>query len=215
MSSIYGHTSFEFMMKILVCACVLSHFFVTLWTVACQAPLSMGFSRQEYWSGLSRPPLGDLANPGIEPCLLLLMYWLAGSLPLMPHRKITYLCSRELIWRSMPYHSFLSYAFIVVFMHRFFLFVNVNTQIACMCAKSLQLCPTLCDPTDCSLPGSSVHGFSRQEYWSGLPCPPPGNLPDSRIKPESPEAPALQVDSLPWSHEGSSVHRLCYSKWRG
>ena len=37
--------------------------FVTLWTIACQAPLSMGFSRQEYWSGLSCPPPGDLPDP--------------------------------------------------------------------------------------------------------------------------------------------------------
>ena len=42
-------------------------FFVTLWAVACQAPLSMGFSRQEYWRGLSWPPPGDLPNPKIEP----------------------------------------------------------------------------------------------------------------------------------------------------
>ena len=41
--------------------------FVTSWTVAHQAPLSMGFSRQEYWSGLPFPSLGDLPNPGIEP----------------------------------------------------------------------------------------------------------------------------------------------------
>ena len=52
--------------------CVLSHFnhiqlFVTLWTVALQAPMSMGFSRQEYWSGLPRPPPGDLPDPGTEP----------------------------------------------------------------------------------------------------------------------------------------------------
>ena len=40
--------------------------FVTLWTVAPQAPLSMGFSRQEYWIGLPCPPLGDLPHPGIE-----------------------------------------------------------------------------------------------------------------------------------------------------
>ena len=40
---------------------------MTLWTVARQAPLSMGFSRQEYWSGLPYPPPGDLPNPGIEP----------------------------------------------------------------------------------------------------------------------------------------------------
>ena len=45
----------------------LSQLFVTLWTVACQAPLSMGFSRQEYWSGLPCSPLGGFPNPGIEP----------------------------------------------------------------------------------------------------------------------------------------------------
>ena len=44
--------------------------FVTLWTVACQAPLSMGFSRQEYWSGLPCPFPGDLPNPGIKPVSL-------------------------------------------------------------------------------------------------------------------------------------------------
>ena len=41
--------------------------FVTLWTVAHQAPLSMGFSRQEYWSELPSPPAEDLPNPGTEP----------------------------------------------------------------------------------------------------------------------------------------------------
>ena len=40
--------------------------FVTPWTVACQALLSMGFSMQEYWSGLPRPPQGDLPHPGIS-----------------------------------------------------------------------------------------------------------------------------------------------------
>ena len=52
--------------------CVLSHLsrvqlFATLWTVAHQAPRSMGFSRQEYWSGLPCPPPGDLPDPQIEP----------------------------------------------------------------------------------------------------------------------------------------------------
>ena len=46
---------------------VLSNSFVTPWTVAHQAPLSMGFSRQEYWSGLPCPPPANLPNPGIEP----------------------------------------------------------------------------------------------------------------------------------------------------
>ena len=42
--------------------------------------------------------------------------------------------------------------------------------------------------------------FSRQEYWSGLPCPPPGNLSDPGIEPTSP---AMQADSLPLRHQGS------------
>ena len=45
--------------------------FDTLWTVAHQAPLSMKFSRQEYWSGLPFPPPGDLPDPGIEPASLI------------------------------------------------------------------------------------------------------------------------------------------------
>ena len=44
--------------------------FVALWTVAHQVPLPMGFSRQEYWSGLPCPPPGGLPNPGIEPASL-------------------------------------------------------------------------------------------------------------------------------------------------
>ena len=46
---------------------VLSHLCVTPWTIACPAPLSMGFPRQEYWSGLPFPPPGNLPNPGIKP----------------------------------------------------------------------------------------------------------------------------------------------------
>ena len=55
-----------------IIVCVLSRFtcvqvFATLWTVAQQAPLSMGLSRQEYWSGLPCRPPGDLSHPGTEP----------------------------------------------------------------------------------------------------------------------------------------------------
>ena len=45
--------------------------FSTLWTVACQAPLYMGFSRQEYWSGLPFPPPGHHHDPGIKPTSLM------------------------------------------------------------------------------------------------------------------------------------------------
>ena len=54
--------------------CMLSHccaqLFVAPWTIACQAPLSMGFSRQEYWGGLPFPTPGDLPDSGIEPTSL-------------------------------------------------------------------------------------------------------------------------------------------------
>ena len=48
---------------------------------------------------------------------------------------------------------------------------KMKIMAAAAAAKSLQSCPTLCNPTDGSPPGSSILGFSRQEYWSGLPYP--------------------------------------------
>ena len=53
----------------------------------------------------------------------------------------------------------------------------------CLVAKS---CPSLLQPMDYSLPGSFVHGISQQEYWSGLPFSPPGDLPGPGIEPVSP-----------------------------
>ena len=50
--------------------------------------------------------------------------------------------------------------------------INIHCH-ACLVTQS---CPSLCDPMDCSLLGSFVHGFPRQEYWSGLQFPPPGDL---------------------------------------
>ena len=60
---------------------------VAQWTVACQAPLSMEFSSQEYWSQLPFPPRGDLPNPGTEPVSCVL-HWQTDSLPLAPPRKL-------------------------------------------------------------------------------------------------------------------------------
>ena len=67
--------------------CMLSHFscvwiFVTLWAKPSQTLLSIGFSRQEYWSGLPYPPPGILLTQGSNPHLLCLLHWQMGSLPL-------------------------------------------------------------------------------------------------------------------------------------
>ena len=56
-------------------------------------------------------------------------------------------------------------------------------------------------------------GFLRQEYWDGLPFPPPGDLPDTGIKPESPASPALQADSLLLSHRGSPQTDHTHTLW--
>ena len=61
--------------------------FVTLWAVACQAPLSMGFSRERYSSGLPCPSPGVFLTQGWNLCLLCLLHWQAGSLPLVPPGK--------------------------------------------------------------------------------------------------------------------------------
>ena len=86
--------SFHLPVTLWVCVYALSRFslvrlFATPWTIAYQAPLSMGFVQKEYWSGLLCPPPGDLPNPGIKPASplspelqvdsLLLSHW--GSLP--------------------------------------------------------------------------------------------------------------------------------------
>ena len=52
-------------------------------------------------------------------------------------------------------------------------------------------------------------GFSKQEYWSGLPFPPPRDLPNPGIEPASPACPALQADSLPLSHQGIPISFIC------
>ena len=129
-----------------------------------QVLLSMGFSRQEYWS-LSFPPPGDLPNPGIKFLSLSLQ---VDSLPL------------ELSGESQLLNS---------------LFLKINYLSSLSVCLATQSCPTLCDPLNCSPQGSSGSwGFSRQEYWSVLPWPLPGDLPKSRIKCTSPK---LQADSLP------------------
>ena len=72
--------------------CVLSHFirvqlFATLWIISHQAPLSMGFCRQEYWSGSPCPFPEDLPDPGIEPTFLMSPALAGSSSPLVPPGK--------------------------------------------------------------------------------------------------------------------------------
>ena len=85
--------------------------------------------------------------------------------------------------------------------HRAGHFICIQS-VMCLVAQS---CPTLCDPVDCRLQPARFlcpQGFSRQDYWSGLPYPPPGDFPNPGIKPRSP---ASQADSLPSELSGKSI----------
>ena len=68
---------------------------------------------------------------------------------------------------------------------------NIANNPICMCTKVLQSCPTFCNPMDYSPQAPLSMGLSKQEYWSGLPCPPPGDIPDPGIEPLSQASPAL------------------------
>ena len=72
-------------------------------------------------------------------------------------------------------------------------------------AKSLQLCPTLFNPTDCSPPGSSLHGISQARILEWLLFPSPGGLPNRRIKPTSLMSPILVPPEKP---KGSALTSL-------
>ena len=71
--------------------------------------------------------------------------------------------------------------------------LTIEVMNACVYSSVTQSCATLHDLMYYSLPGSSVLGFHRQEYWSGLPFPPPRDLPHPGIEPKSPVSPALAV----------------------
>ena len=80
----------------------------------------------------------------------------------------------------------------------------------CVYAQLLQSC-LFATPWTMAHEASLSIGFSWQEYWSGLPCPPPGDLPDPRIEPTSPVSPTVQVDSLPLSHQRSKYIQIVHT----
>ena len=144
--------------------------FATPWTVVYKAPLSMEFTRQEYWSGLSFPSPGDLPDPRIEPRSPALC---ADALPSEPPGKPIYADDPTLMAESEEQLKSLLMKVKVTSLSRARLFATLWTVVY-------------------KVPLSME--FSRQEYWSGLPFPSPGDLPDPGIKPRSP---ALQADALP------------------
>ena len=154
------------MYRYYVCACVPSFFshvqlFATQWTIAHQAPLSKGFSRQEHQSELPWSPPGDLSDPGIEPASLHLLHWQAGSSSLVPPGRAVQLL---LILKPVGGKGILQGISANV------QYIQEFHKLKYICESEVtQLCPTLCDPMDCSLPGFSLHRIF-QAKCSGVGC---------------------------------------------
>ena len=173
--------------------------FATLWTVPHQVPLSMGSSRQEYWSGLPCPP-GDQPDPGIKPRLLHL-HWQVDSLPLAPPGKpkkvlvaqSCYLLCRvrlfETPW-SVAHQAPLSMEFSRQEYCSRSPFPFPKQEHACMLSHFSQA-GLFATRWTIAHQASLPMGFSRQENWSGLPCLPPGDLPDLVVELSSLMFPAL------------------------
>ena len=132
-------------------------FFVTPWTVVCQAPLSVKFFKQEYWSGLPFPPPGNPPKPGIETSSPMSSGLAGGFFITAPPGKPKYL----LIFTEIP---FFSSTYLTG------LFFHVRYYWASAAAKSLQLCLTLCDPIDGSPWGYPVPGIlqARTLEWVAI-----------------------------------------------
>ena len=137
----------------------------TPWTIARQAPLSMGFSRQKYWSGLPCPPPGDLLHPGIEPRSPASQ---VNSLLSEPRNVIGVNLFKDHFpsWATLICHLGVTKAYRWIFLKKL---ISYSFEVYAA-AKSLQSCPTLCYPIDCSPPGSPIPGIlqTRTLEWVAI-----------------------------------------------
>ena len=150
-------------MRVCVCAQSLScvQLFEILWSIVCQAPLSMGFSRQECWSRLPCPLLGHLPDPRMEPAVAAkslqscptLCEPIDGSPPSSPIPGI--LQARTLEWVAISFS---------------------NASKWKVKVKSLSCVRLFETPQTAAYQAPPSMGFSRQENWSGVPLPSPRNL---------------------------------------
>ena len=148
-------------------------------TIACHAPLSMRFSRQEYSSGLPFPPPGDLPGPGIEPRSPVLQ---ADSLllshqgspiivyfPCLTQNEIRLFSCVSLLIAMLSQPGEFSYTLTTLGLRK-----NFNCQCTYMLLLSRFSRVRLCATSKMAAHQAPLSlGFSRQEHWNGLPFPPP------------------------------------------
>ena len=168
---------------------MLNHFshvrlFATLWTLALQALPSMGFCRQDYWSGLPRPLPGDLPDPGIEPASLMSLALADGffttSATWEAHMRLLLLLLLQLsrfshvrlcAWTA-AHQALPSLGFSRQEHWSGLPFPSPHMRLLLLLSRfsRVRLCAT---PQTAAHQAPPSLGFSRQEHWSGLPFPSP------------------------------------------
>ena len=126
----------------------MSNSFATLWTVAHQAPLSMEFPKQEYWSGLPFPSPGDLPDPGIK-----------SESPALARGFFT--------TSTKARHKLL-------IIRKKIIYIYYITQKGDCCFSRLVMSDSFATPWTIAHQASLSMGFPRPEYWNGLPFSSPG-----------------------------------------
>ena len=170
------------------------------WKASLQAPTSVS---QWPWAG----PWVRLALwlSWAEGCLLMALPRARAVSPLLKGQAGRWTCTRGCLLSSEPFLPLLSVWF---YLDTKFpeerLHFPTSLATAAAAAKSLQSCPTLCDPIDGSPPGSPSLGFSRQEHWSGLPSPSPVHESES----EAAQSCLTLSEPMDCSPPGSSVHGI-------
>ena len=162
----------------------MSDSFATPWTAAHQALLSMGFSRKEYWSELPFRPPGELSDPLIETLFPTLQAdSFTTELAEKPNRMLEKVL-HSVIWGRISRCGVFLWTW---FSQEAEAILRLNILILFSCS----VLSALWKPMDCSLLCSSVHGILQDEYWSVLPCPSPGDVPNPGTEPTSLISPAL------------------------
>ena len=151
---------------------------MTLWTVAHQALLSIGFSRKEYQSGLSCPPPGDLPDPGVELTVL--------TTPALAGGFFTTSATREAPCMRACMHPKSLQLCVQLFatLWTVALQAPLSMESTIVKVKSLSRVRLSATPWTVAYQAPPSMEFSRQEYWSRLPFP--EDLPNPGIKPRSP-----------------------------
>ena len=164
---------------------MLSHFshvwlFATLWTVAHQAPLSMEFSRQEYWRGLPCPPPGDLSDPGIEPMSLMSPALASGFFTTSATWELPSCWKTYLLCASHPArHASLWVR--KVRLREAKKITEGQTRLSGSESVSFSVVSNSLY-TPWTLPGFSVRRILQARHWNGLLFLSPGDLPEPGMK---------------------------------